>query len=152
MLHTIVSQTAKGPPFFLEGIAVKLDCFFMFLLSQVNPTEVIKHGNCWLCRGGGDGWRRRKIRLIEVNTKCHLKKFTMRQVFICLRPTTPYPPYKLCISVYSILIHTGKGGGGEGERVEPERRGEGQQDQKYWLKIPTWLNVRKKLTSVCKLL
>ncbi len=40
-------------------------------------------------------WRR-KIRLIEGNAKsCHLKKFTstgiLRQVFICLRPITPYP-------------------------------------------------------------
>ncbi len=42
-------------------------------------------------------WRRRKVRLIEGNAKCcHLKnltcKATSRQVFICLRPRTPYPP------------------------------------------------------------
>ncbi len=41
-----------------------------------------------------------------------LKKFsvkgTLRQVFICLRPRTPYPP------------PTGKGG--EAGRVEPERK------------------------------
>jgi hypothetical protein len=40
---------------------------------------------------------RRKVRLIEGNVKCrHLKnstyKGTLRQVFICLRPRTPYPP------------------------------------------------------------
>jgi hypothetical protein len=51
-------------------------------------------------------------------------KGTLRQLFICLRPGTPYPtpPYTLyCIRVYSILFHTVKGGG-----VEPERRGDEQ--------------------------
>ncbi len=33
----------------------------------------------------------------------------MRQVLICLRPRTPYPPSH-CIRVYIILIHTEKGG------------------------------------------
>ncbi len=52
--------------------------------------------------------RRRKIRLTEGNAKCrHLKElkciWTLRQVFICLRPRTH------CIRVYSILIHTEKG-------------------------------------------
>ncbi len=58
----------------------------------------------------------------------HLKKFTckwtLRQMFICLRLRTPNPPppsITQCIRVYSILIHTGKGEGGD----EPERRGEG---------------------------
>ncbi len=37
----------------------------------------------------------------------------------------PRPPLTHCIRVYSILIRTGKGGGGG--RVEPERRLEGQQ-------------------------
>jgi hypothetical protein len=36
----------------------------------------------------------------------------------------PPPPLTHCINVFSILLHTGKGGGG---RVEPERRLEGQQ-------------------------
>jgi hypothetical protein len=58
---------------------------------------------------------RSKIRLIEDNAKCrHLKKMTcketLRQVFICLRPKTTYPPTH-CILVYSIHIHTGKGKG-----------------------------------------
>ncbi len=67
----------------------------------------------------------RKIRLIEGNAKCrHLKKLTCkgtsRQVFICLRPRTPYFPLTHCIRVYSIRIHTGKWGWG---RVEPESSG-----------------------------
>jgi hypothetical protein len=54
-----------------------------------------------------------KIRLKEGNGKCcHLKKLTCKgtspQVFICL--CIP-PPFTHCIRVYSILIHTGKGGG-----------------------------------------
>jgi hypothetical protein len=62
-------------------------------------------------------------------------KGTLRQVFISLgpEPRTPSPPYTLytCIQ-YSVIIHVGRR---EGEKVEPERRGEGQQftklDQKY---------------------
>jgi hypothetical protein len=61
----------------------------------------------------------RKIRLIEGKAKCHLNKstcyWTLRQVFICLRPRTPYLspllPYILftCTEyTCSILIHTGK--------------------------------------------
>jgi hypothetical protein len=39
---------------------------------------------------------RRQVRVIKGNAKCrHLKKFTckgtLRKVFICLRPRTPYP-------------------------------------------------------------
>jgi hypothetical protein len=48
-------------------------------------------------------------------------KGTMRQVFFCLRPTTPYP-LTHCIRVYSILIHPEKGGrGGELNQREEER-------------------------------
>ncbi len=72
-----------------------------------------------------------KIRLIEGNAKCrHLKKSTckgtLRQVFICLRLSNPYPPpriYTLYVNTLYLLTH-GRGVGGE---VEPERRGEGQQ-------------------------
>ncbi len=52
-------------------------------------------------------------KLIESNAKCkHLKKLTckgtLQQVFICLRPRTPYPP---SISVYTIVyLLTGKWG------------------------------------------
>jgi hypothetical protein len=62
--------------------------------------------------------QRRKIRLIECKAKCrYLKKLTckgtLRQVFTLPEasspPMTPYSsPYTL---LYSILIHTGKGGG-----------------------------------------
>ncbi len=55
---------------------------------------------------------RRKIRIIGGNAEC---QGTLRQVFICLRPRTLYPPplLKHCIFVYSILIHIGKGEGRE---------------------------------------
>jgi hypothetical protein len=52
------------------------------------------------------------MRLIEDNVKCyHLKKLTckgtLRQVFICLRPSTPYPllPYTLYTCI-QYIIHT----------------------------------------------
>ncbi len=75
--------------------------------------------------------KRRKIRLIEDKAKCrHVKKLTwkgtLRQVFICLRPRTPLIH---CLRVYSLLIHTGKGG-------MNQREGEST-DQKAGLKIPT---------------
>jgi hypothetical protein len=66
----------------------------------------------------------RKIRLIECNAKCrYLTKLTckrtLRHVFYPSEAPfppkmTPYPrPFTHCIRVYSILIHTGKGGGEE---------------------------------------
>jgi hypothetical protein len=55
-------------------------------------------------------------------------KMTLRLVFICLRPRTPYPSLTYYIRVYFIkhmvLIHRERG---EGGRVEPNRRLEGQQ-------------------------
>ncbi len=68
----------------------------------------------------------RKIRLIEGNAKSRrLKKVTctgtLRQVFICLRPRTPYPPPPT-YSIYTVYLFTGKEG-----RVEPGRRLKGQQ-------------------------
>jgi hypothetical protein len=46
----------------------------------------------------------------------------------------PIPPsHTHCIRIYSILIHTGKSGGG---RVELERRGEGQQGREQ---ITSWV-------------
>ncbi len=67
-------------------------------------------------------------------------KGTLRQVFICLRPGTPYPtPLAHCIRVFSILIYTGKGDRG---RVESERRGEGQQFTKLGRKYQQdWLSL-----------
>ncbi len=53
-------------------------------------------------------------------------KETLWQEFICLRPRTPFSPPPR-IPVFSILIHTGKGG--RGGRVEPERRGEGHRGE-----------------------
>ncbi len=88
---------------------------------------------------------RRKLRLIEGNAKCrHLNKLickgTLRQVFICLRPRTPeapiYPPPPQPLhtvyvhTVYSILIHTGKGGGVLTRGATVHKAGS---------KIPDWL-------------
>jgi hypothetical protein len=67
---------------------------------------------------------RRKIRLVEGNAKCcHLKKLTkgtLRQVFICLRPGTPYPPpYTLYTCIQYTYSH--REGGGELNQREGER-------------------------------
>ncbi len=89
---------------------------------------------------------RMKIRLIEVKAKCcHLKKLTckgtLRQVFICLRPRSPYilNPLTDCMRVHRILIHTWKGERG-GQRVDPERGLEGKQFTKLGRKYQhDWL-------------
>jgi hypothetical protein len=80
----------------------------------------------------------RKIRLTEGNAKCrHLKKLTctetLQQVFIFLRPREPHtpPPLTHCMRVYSILIHTRKGGGGELYQREGERGNSSQS----WVEI-----------------
>ncbi len=81
---------------------------------------------------------RRKIRLIEYNAKCRYPKKlackgTLRQVFICLRPRTPYTH---CIRVYSILIHTEKRGRGFGLERKLERQQFTKLGRKYqhdWL-------------------
>ncbi len=79
-------------------------------------------------------YSRRKIRLIERNAKCrHLKKIELLKGLCgrCLSvwgPEPHSPPflhtavYMSNRRVYSLLIHTGKGG-----RAEPERRLEGQE-------------------------
>jgi hypothetical protein len=70
-----------------------------------------------------DGRRHKVINYKDTKAKCrNLEKFsckgTLRQVFICLIPPPLYPPrYTMYVHV---LIHTGKGEGGE-------RRLEGQQ-------------------------
>jgi hypothetical protein len=54
------------------------------------------------------------------------RKGTLRQVIICRRPKTPYPPPPAplhSVYVYTVYLFTKGGGGG----VEPARRGEGQQ-------------------------
>ncbi len=83
---------------------------------------------------------RKKISLTEGNGKCRHLKNNLWSDFaagVCNRPRAPYPPLRLthCVRVYSILIHTGKGG-----RVEPERMGEGQQFTKLGRKYQhDWL-------------
>ncbi len=63
--------------------------------------------------------------------------------FICLRPRTPYlpPTYTLYTCIQYTYLHRVGGGG---SRVEPERKGEGQQFtklgrkyQQYWLYLQT---------------
>ncbi len=77
---------------------------------------------------------RRKIRPIECNAKCrYLKKTcrgTLRQVFYQSETPSPsmtaYCPLTHCTSirVYSVLIHTGKGGGGELTREKVDEHGQ----------------------------
>jgi hypothetical protein len=44
-------------------------------------------------------------------------KGTLRQVFICLRPRTPYPPYTLCMyPCIQYTLFTQGGGGGVNQR------------------------------------
>jgi hypothetical protein len=73
----------------------------------------------------------RLINYIDTDAKCrNLKnltcKGTLRQVFICPRPSTPYPlpPYIMYACIQYVYLFTHRGGGG---RVEPERRLEGQE-------------------------
>ncbi len=62
--------------------------------------------------------KRRKIRFIEGNAKCHLKDKPVKGLCgRCLsvwgpEPHNP-PPLTHCIRVYNILIHTEKGGMGQ---------------------------------------
>jgi hypothetical protein len=73
-------------------------------------------------------WSRRRIRLIEGNTKCrHLKKITfkgtLKHVFICLRNRAPYslPPLHTLNVYIHIFVHIGKGEGGELNQREGSR-------------------------------
>jgi hypothetical protein len=56
-------------------------------------------------------------------------KGTLRQMFICLRPRTPYPPPLHTVCVNTVHLFTLGGGGGEliSEKVE------GQQLTKSWV-------------------
>jgi hypothetical protein len=58
-----------------------------------------------------------------LSSKQLICKGTLWQVFICLRPKTS-PSHTVC--VYKVYLFTQETGGG-GERVEQERRLEGQQ-------------------------
>ncbi len=74
---------------------------------------------------------RRKIRLVVGKAKCrHLLtcKETLRYVFICLRPRTPYPPLHTAY-MYTVYL------GGELNQREVKRGNSSQS----WSKIPTWL-------------
>ncbi len=65
------------------------------------------------------------MRLTEGNSKCcHLKKLTckgtLRQVFICLRPRTRYPPRLHTIYVYTVHLFTQERAGWGGELNQRE--------------------------------
>ncbi len=78
---------------------------------------------------------RRKIRLKEGNAKCrHLKKLTCAASVYLSKARTPYPPLHtvyVC-TLYSILIHTGKGGGG-GELEFNQREGLRGNSSQSWI-------------------
>jgi hypothetical protein len=69
---------------------------------------------------------------MEVNAKFHHQKkltckVTLRQVFICLRPRTPYHhSITHCIRVYLYLFTRGKGEGRELNQREGERDNRGE--------------------------
>ncbi len=95
-----------------EQTIKKTKCFLVFLLKAACR---------WILRQlPVKGFSRTKIRLIEGNAKCRqLKKLackvTLRQVFYLSETQNPVPPTLThCTSVYNVLIHTGKGGGGGG--------------------------------------
>jgi hypothetical protein len=90
----------------------------LYLILLLNIHDVI----LWqfdLLSKVNDYVTRRKIRLIEGNANGrHLKntcKGTLRPVFICVRPRTPYPPpsYTLYTSIKHTYSHTKGGDGGE---------------------------------------
>jgi hypothetical protein len=104
--------------------------FCLGLLSNINRNTVVEQTRRHIGKVPVL-LSRRKIRLIEGKAKCrHLKiltcKGTLRQVFICLRPRTPYTPLSHCILVYSIYLFT-QGRREGGGRFEPVKRLEGQQ-------------------------
>ncbi len=75
------------------------------------------------------GLKCRKLRNIESSAKWrHLKKLTskgtLRQVFTCLRSRTLHTPHLHIIYMYSVYLFSQ--GRGEGGRVKPEKRLEGQ--------------------------
>ncbi len=73
--------------------------------------------------------KRRKVRLIEGNSKCrHLKNWPVDvQCGRCLSGPEPPPPLTHCGRVYTIQYTYSHSEGGEGLRDEPERRLDGQQ-------------------------
>ncbi len=97
-----------------------------------------------------EGRKRRKIRLTEGNAECrHLNNLPVKGLCgRCLSvwgPEPHIPPLTQCIRVYSVLIHTGKRERGSWT-TEKERGATGEStDHTAGLKIPAWLNVRKKL-------
>jgi hypothetical protein len=81
---------------------------------------------------------RRKIRLIEGNAKCRYLqkkitcKGTLRQVIICLRTRTPYPPPPYTRYTCMYTVYSRREGGGEGEDLN-QREGLRGNSSKSWV-------------------
>jgi hypothetical protein len=91
----------------------------------------------------------RKIRLTEGDAKCHLKKWPVKGLgrYLSVRGPEHHipPPYTL----YTSHKEGGEGRGVELNQREWERGNMGDKDHKAGLKIPTWMNVHKKLAISC---
>jgi hypothetical protein len=113
-----------------EDLLIGLDC----LLVEESFFPIVA---CYL---PGD----EQIRLPEGNAKCcHLKQFTckdtLRQVFICLRPRTPYPPSPP-YTLYVQYTYSHREGGRRGESWTREKVREATV-HKAGSKIPIWLTL-----------
>ncbi len=131
-----------------RGSAYRLGDFHSGSVHESTPKTKEDKKKChrkytqWKKRSSID-WIRRKIRLTKGNSKCpHLKKLTckgtLRQVFISRRPRnrTYSPEHTVYVyTVFSVHIHTGRGGGGNWEKVR------GATVNRAGSKIRTWLTV-----------
>jgi hypothetical protein len=122
LLHMAVFVWLQSFPLQLVFGHGRLDCFYS--IAEVDAPRIV-----FRAESTDQFWRQtRKIRLIESNAKCrYLKRWPVKVLFgrcyIYPRPSTLllYDPIlnhshclRVCIVLYIILIHTGKGGRGEG--------------------------------------
>ncbi len=112
----ICLQKYKASAFGMSGSGISTGTGTPTVFGSICLTWI--RGRIWKrseCGSGGSGgmihWAfyRRMIRLIECNAKCLSgRNFAAGVLSLRQRPLLTH-----CIRVYSILIHTGKGGGGE---------------------------------------
>ncbi len=141
--------TLPPPPKYLFFALFDLEFWLWTIVTGLQVTYILS--NCSNIVNMGL-WRG-LVNYVDTKAKCrHLKKFTcegtLRQVFICLRPRTTYPPLH-SVYVYYTYSLQGRGEGGELNQREGERGNAGEYRPKAGLKIPTWLNVHKKLAISC---